>query len=258
MIVELRQHVFNYGRTDCQPEGVLAPALLIFPGTHGRLDNLDEEGRFIKDEVFWYAGKRVEHRAGASGRGLMKGFVDLRKKQPGLFKDLIVMQQPAAFLDGVLHKWVLEDQAKLGSSLFQRDSLATTMSKQALEKMGLAWQLQAIVAGKMTPVLQLTDTDFAYLFKSNLANAKASLQQELKATASRKGERADMKYGLYEVMKLLQEAFQATKKQAAERNLVLAGLRRNGMLTYRHFVVRPSYQHCPLTQVTCSRPQGLS
>ena len=168
------------------------------------------------------------------------------------------MQQPAAFLDGVLHKWVLEDQAKLGSSLFQRDSLATTMSKQALEHMGIAWQLQAIVAGKMTPVLQLTDTDFAFLFKSNLAHAKANLQQELKATASRKGERANIKCGLYEMMRLHQEAFQATKKQAAERNLVLAGLRRNGMLAYRHFVVRPSYQHYPLTQVTCSRPQGLA
>ena len=245
MTVELRQHVYNYGRTDCQPEGVLAPALLIFPGTHGRLDNLDEEGRFIKDEVFWYAGKRVEHRAGASARGLMKGFVELRQKHPWLFKDLIVMQQPAAFLDGVLHSWALEDQAKLGSSLFQRDSLATTMSKQALEQMGLAWQLQAIVAGKMTPVLQLTDTDFAFLFKSNLTKAKTNLQQELKATASRKGQRANVKCGLYEMMRLLQEAFQATKKQAAERNLVLAGLRRNGMLAYRHFVVRPSYQHYP-------------
>ena len=138
------------------------------------------------------------------------------------------MQQPAAFLNGVLHKWALEDQAKLGSSLFQRDSLATTMSAQALQNMGLAWQLQAIVAGKMTPVLQLTDTDFAYLFKSNLAKAKAKLQQELKAAASRKGTRASMKCGLYEMMRLLQESFQATKEQAAERNLVLAGLRRNG------------------------------
>ena len=196
----------------------------------------------------------MEHRAGASAKGLMKGFLELRKKHPWLFKELIVMQQPAAFLHDVLHKWVLEDQAKLRSSFFQRDSLATTMSKQALEQMGIAWQLQAIVAGKMTPVWQLTDTDFSYLFKQNLAKAKTNLQQELKATASRKGERANMKCGLYEMMRLLQEAFQATEEQAAERNLVLAGLRRNGMLAYRRFVVRPSYQHHPLTQVTCSRP----
>ena len=135
---------------------------------------------------------------------------------------------------------------------------AVAVRVQALEQMGLAWQLQAIVAGTMTPVLQLTDTDFAFLFKSNLTKAKANLQQELKATASRKGERASMKCGLYEMMRLLQESFQATKQQAAERNLVLAGLRRNGMLAYRRFVVRLSYQHYPLTQVTCSRPQGLS
>ena len=131
--LEMRQLVYNYFKPDAEPVGALGVMLVIFPGTHARLDNINEDGCFIKDEQFDYVGKSVVRRAGQNARGLMKGFVTLRKDCPDLFKNLVVMQQPAAFIDGILHHWSLEDLfTRYPRSTWQRDALLTHMSEQAI------------------------------------------------------------------------------------------------------------------------------
>ena len=164
----------------------------------------------------------------------MAQYVALRKEHPELFENITVMQQPAAFLDGVLHQWRLEDLAeRYGRTLFQRDSLRTHMNKQAHEAMGAAWMLQSLNAGKMTPVLQLTDTDFAFLFKALCERAKRRVLEAQKATCKKEGKREEFRCTPYNVFYIIQEGLKELALKTKERNLVLAGLRRNGMLAYR-------------------------
>ena len=40
------------------------------------------------------------------------------------------------------------------------------MTSEAYQSMSLGWMLQSLILGKMTPVLQLTDTDIAFIFKA--------------------------------------------------------------------------------------------
>ena len=176
----------------------------------------------------------MRRKAGQHARGLMAGYVELRKEHPELFVGITLMQQPAAFLDGVIHQWRLEDLAeRYGRSIFQRDTLRTHMTKQAHEAMATAWMLQSLIAGKMTPVLQLTDTDFAFLFKACCQAVKARVVTAQKAACKKEGKREEFKCTPYNVLYILQEGLKDLKLKTEERNLVLAGLRRNGMLAYR-------------------------
>ena len=232
--LEMRQLVYNYFKPGADPVGALGVMLVIFPGTHARLDNIGEDGCFIKDEQFDYAGKRVVRRAGQNARGLMKSFVALRKDCPDLFKNLVVMQQPAAFIDGILHHWSLEDLfQRYPRSIWQRDALQTHMSEQAVADYRLGWQVPVWIAGKMTPVLQLTDTDIAFLMKAYSQTAKEKVACDMKALAREAGVRASFEFGTYDILKVIQEANTMLEKKVKESNLVLAAFRRNGMLAYR-------------------------
>ena len=42
----------------------------------------------------------------------MQPWVQLRKEHPELLEGISIMQQPAAVLDGAIHKWRLEDLAE--------------------------------------------------------------------------------------------------------------------------------------------------
>ena len=46
--------------------------------------------------------KAVRPAAGAHARGLLQGWVELRKEHPELFEGVTIMQQPAGFVDAAL------------------------------------------------------------------------------------------------------------------------------------------------------------
>ena len=90
--------------------------------------------------------------------------------------------------------------------------------------------MQAIVAGKMTPCLQLTDTDFAFLFKAFARQEKDSLMQDKKVKAQKAGTSLNLKVTSYDILKIIQGATRKLRKRVEEDDLVLKGLRRNGNL----------------------------
>ncbi len=163
----------------------------------------------------------------------MRSFVQLRSTHPKLFDDISVLQQPAAFLDGALHSWrLLELQRLYPHSSWQRDSLQTPLTEEALKSSAMCHQILSLIQGKMTPVLQLTDTDFAFLFKAKATAAK----ERLKAKAKKDGSRESWNICLYPMMKVISEALKALEKETIDIDLALAGLRRSGMLVYRPHV----------------------
>ena len=96
-----------------QPKaGQLKPALIV-SGAYGRLSNIDPEGRFIKPEAFVVRGETVSRRAGESAGNLMQPWRELRDhgtpEDKERMKGMIVMSQPAGFVDGVIMSWLIED-----------------------------------------------------------------------------------------------------------------------------------------------------
>ena len=61
------------------------------------------------------------------------------------------------------------------------------MTSEAYQSMACEWILQSLILGKMTPVLQLTDTDIAYIFKAEGTVAKENMMMDLKTKCSMQG-----------------------------------------------------------------------
>jgi len=67
-----------FGPPDVAPVARVRPSSLVLIGAHGCLDNIDDDGNFIRDEAFIWRGKEVLRKAGTSARGLLAAWVKLR------------------------------------------------------------------------------------------------------------------------------------------------------------------------------------
>ncbi len=97
----------------------------------------------------------------------------------------------------------------------------------------LANSVQVFIAAKMTAVLQLTDTDFAMSFKAALTRAKQSLLDDLQVGNAQMRHQLSFPCEPYHILRCLKEAQDYMIQKNAEKENLLAGLRRNGFLSYR-------------------------
>ena len=106
--LELSQVVHNVFKPSEKPEVRHGRPVLVVPGAHGRLSNIDEHGLFIEDEVFLLKGKQKVRKAKTSAGNLLLSWRELRdqgdEESRAFFRDIEVMQQPSAFCDGVIIK----------------------------------------------------------------------------------------------------------------------------------------------------------
>ena len=153
--------VLNYFRPDRDPEGVVCKSLLIVPGAHAKLDNIDVESYTWKEtQVFSICGEEVVYTAGASAAPHLKAYVEVKRLHPELFEKIRVYAQPAATMDEVTQVWHIEDLMKeFPQAVHQRDLFSAALTDKSKIAMKLAHHLPHWIAGGMTPVLQLTDTD---------------------------------------------------------------------------------------------------
>ena len=72
--------------------------------------------------------------------------------------------------------------------------------------MSLGWMLQSLILGKMTPVLQLTDTDIAYIFKAEGTVAKENVMTDLETKCREQGVGENFSCGHYEIIRIIHDA----------------------------------------------------
>ena len=133
-------------------------------------------------------------------------------------------------------KWIVEyRQRETPQSIHVRDAYAAGHSMSAKRASFLAMSLMSMIAGKMTCILQLTDTDVA-------APLKRSSEQEKKQTMSlRRDEAMAVAEGVRprimttreDMLRIALAGHEHVEKLNAETDLLLAGLRRNGFLHWR-------------------------
>ena len=126
-----------------------------------RDSNIDKGGFFIEDETFVVKNKTVLRRKGESAGVLMKSWRDLRDGDDEDVRRWLsrveVMQQPAAFADGVITSWICEMRLKHEGLITQvcvRDLFAGGLSASIQRMSYMTNQLRTYVAGKMTAVMQ--------------------------------------------------------------------------------------------------------
>ena len=72
--------------------------------------------------------------------------------------------------------------------------------------MACGWMLQSLILGKMTPVLQLTDTDIAFIFKAEGTVAKKNLMMDVKTKCREQGVRENFSCSHYEFLRIVHDA----------------------------------------------------
>ncbi len=149
-----RQAVTCFFRGDEETGGEpVGSRILIVEGAYARLDNIADDGTFIKDEVFWVGDDKIHHQAGPSAKDLMKIYVELGIEEPELFKDLAVFQQPAAYMDEITTTWANEDLGRTWpQAVRQGGLLASALGDTCKEAMLLTQTIPTWLASKMTPV----------------------------------------------------------------------------------------------------------
>ena len=206
-----------------RPVGSVLRPLLVFAGAHCRLSNLTDEHTFRETEDFQVNGQDFQHVAGQKTR-LMWNFVELRKKEPQLFQDLEIQQQPSSNVDSVILTWSIQEQAKVQAySVWNRDSFTAIFSEPVIQTQKLASQFSSILLGKTTQKIQLTDTDFAKEMKVEFRKAMQDLQYD-------KG--SHEKTTLRDILVACNQSHLKAVERNIETQWVLKGAVRNGLLAY--------------------------
>jgi hypothetical protein len=103
-----RQGIKHWFNPNKEPVGFIKDSILVVYGVHCRLENIcSKKGTWLEEEKFYVGGQLVHRLPGeAVPANIMQGWRKLRKEHPQLFqKKVLVWQQPAAVVDGVLYYW---------------------------------------------------------------------------------------------------------------------------------------------------------
>ena len=233
--LECRQAVLNFfAGGDQAPKSVQLPPILIIQGVHCRIDNIDKDRRWVKDEEFIVAEVPVIRKKGDKVPGqLMLQWTQLREIHPEYFEQIIVMQQPAATTDEIIVGWSMEDLGqRFPASVMQRDLVSGALSSRAKLAAYLQQVIPCWIGPGMTPVVQVTDTDIAYPLKRKIEQHKLKITKEFKELAIKDGRETSFKMNPPELMKVLYNSIKEFNQEADASQLVLHSLRRNGQLAY--------------------------
>ena len=182
--VELSQVVSNVFRPSEKPEVRHGRPVLVVPGAHGRLSNIGADGLFIEDEVIVVKGKQKVRKAKTAAGNLMLSWRKLRdegdEEMKAFFDEVEVMQQPNAFCDGVIIAWIAEMRKREGYAkvISVRDMFAGGLRASCKRMSAACDSLLSFIAGKMTPVMQLTDTAVAFVLKKIIEACKAEVRRQ--------------------------------------------------------------------------------
>ena len=188
---------------------------------------------------------------------MLYSYVQLRKEHPEWFEDLEVYSQPAAVVDSVIMKWMLEAQAKeFPCSIWVRDMLAAGQSVQTRLVQGLAQQIGCRLFGGVTCIVQPTDTDYSWSFKSGVGRAQEQLRREMKTAAAATGEVPKFKCGPREIVKLIHEGMKIQEERHEAKPWIIAACRRNGFFHWRPDLVKGTMELADNQEWAQELPEG--
>ena len=214
-------------------------------------------GQWLVDEEFEYAGQLVSRKAGASVGRILESYRKIRASEPALVDGLEIYSQPAAVVDSVIMKWQLEAQAAaFPCSLWLRDMLSCGVSAQRRLAGALANRLQCFIAGGCTPLLQVTDTDFAQSFKASVSQAQMELRQQCRQEAKLAGVKPNFSCGAKEILKIIRKAEALQQKRHESKPWIIAACRRNGWLHWRPDFLQNKLVDCRQQKWCQDHPEG--
>ena len=221
------------------PKGRLIRTVVVVPGVHCCLDFVyfDEVGkaRWNRTWEYEYLGVQTRHVKGEPVGVLMKPWVDLLRKVPELLKHLMIVAQPAAVRDAIVVGWCTQDLAneRGAAPTVQQHDLVGSQSTEAIKKLRMhLHMLDALIAGDMTAVCQVTDIICAKTCK-DIAHAHSSeMKRWMKRTAACKKQAVKYVVGPLEMAMMCNKIHEGLQTWLNTEDWILKGARQGGHLAY--------------------------
>ena len=227
---EARQRISNI-TGDGSPIGSVEKGLLIFPGSHASLDQLDDDSRYIKDVEYQVGDKITKHQKGSKCR-VLQWAVKMRKDHPDLISKIDIMTQPSSNCDAIILSWVVQQQInREPASLFIRDCFSASFADEVRTVQYLGNQVPAEILGKLTQRIQVTDTDYARSFKSRFRHQLDGYRKDHRDSSKGKAGKL-YQVGYYDIIRGVVAAEDELRNQNHQDSWVLAATIRNGILAY--------------------------
>ena len=111
-----------------------------------------------------------------------------------------------------------------------RGLCASFLSKTAREASFWSQEVCQWIGGKLSAVMQVTDTDVAFPFKAAASRPQATVRRELREKAFEEKTPCILKRGPYEILRITYEVICHIEQQNLEQEVLLTAMRRNGYL----------------------------
>jgi hypothetical protein len=116
--------------------------------------------------------------------------------------------------------------------------------------------MQCFIAGGCTPLLQVTDTDFAQSFKASVSQAQMELRQQCRQEAKLAGVKPTFSCGAKEILKIIRKAEALQQKRHEVKPWIIAACRRNGWLHWRPDFLNNRLADCRQQKWCEEHPEG--
>jgi hypothetical protein len=220
-----------------KPEGCLDRTVLVMPGKHANADyfSFDEGGYAVWNREWYYEfeGKPVKHMKGEKLGNMCLKLQQIKKAFPHLLQQFLVLQQPAAFRDGIIVGWCMEDLHNREKYVMMQHDLVGAQATAEVKQLRWAYmQPSACIAPEMTACTQLTDIMIAHVVKSIARKEMPRIRQWLKHRARKNGEEVKYTMGTLEILLIAEAIDKGLNEWLKTYDFVFHGARQGGHLAF--------------------------
>ena len=175
-----------------KPRGKLERTVIVLPGKHANADFFDfnEDGHAVwnRDWSVDVENKSFVYKKGEKLGAMMNQLQQVKKAFPELCEKTLILQQPAAFRDGIIVAWCMQDlHLRRPYLLMQHDLVGCQATAEVKKLRFMLMQPDAQICGEMTACSQLTDIMIARAVKGIARKQIPEIRRWLKEKARKSG-----------------------------------------------------------------------
>ena len=184
------ENVAQTAKKRLKPRGRLDRTVVVLPGQYLNADyfDIDEKGvaRWNRTWDYEYGGQPKKYEKGEPLGNFGMQLQQIKRAFPELLKKFLVLQQPAAFRDGIIVGWCMEDLHNRQKYVCMQNDLVGCQNTQEVKELRFNYmQPNTNILPEMTACSQLTDIMLAHQVHALGRDATAEVRMWMKARAKR-------------------------------------------------------------------------
>jgi len=144
LLTEFVQGTVNGTAKRNKPRGKLERTVVVLPGRHCNADYMDEDEtgafRWNRNWSYEFQGKQEHYKKGDKVGAMMQQVQAMKRAFPELTNMFLILQQPAAFRDGIIVGWCLEDLNRRHKFVMMQHDLVGCQSTAEVKQLNFLFE----------------------------------------------------------------------------------------------------------------------